>query len=507
MESTTNLSALLAMNGIRSSVLKDLTDHGITTSGQLGRKWRIEKSALNFLFQLRNVNKANMMKVLDSAAQSYVNSVRGKEDKSSSSNQTTPQSDKKNRNTTPSNLKNISKVDTSYLSSPPVNLNEDIKKVQEKRTFQPVLDGVVPPIYGKILSLDVPQTPPFAESKVTRTNSLNDTPFSALQNESFKKETAFHSSKVKKIESSTYNDYDHFLALPENYISPLLDRGEILSRRAQDEEKSYTLDMGKSFSDRTYQGPQARVRPVPSKLDDFPVQNGSNMKVALRKKSPPRDGTKGVGMSLKTSSGEDEYETKLQDRLNEAKAKLKKEQEQVEMVRRQNLRERQRQAEAHQRTVEEERQRQKAEAQQRAAEEERQRQKAEAQQRAVEEERQRQKAEAQQRAAEEERQRQKAETHQRAVEEERQRQKAEAQHRAGRERQKAETEQWTESKDRRLSNEWRKRDKDRADSARGEEERQRQKPSSATSEEERQRQKAELSNEWRKRQTKAEKQR
>ncbi len=75
MEST-NLNALLALYGIRISVLKDLSDHGITNVAQLGRSWRRERSELEFLFRLRNINKASMTKFLNSAAQIYVKNIQ-----------------------------------------------------------------------------------------------------------------------------------------------------------------------------------------------------------------------------------------------------------------------------------------------------------------------------------------------------------------------------------------------------------------------------------------------
>eukprot|EP01040_Poterioochromonas_malhamensis_P016408 gene16408-18612_t len=364
MEST-NLSALLATNGIRSSVLKDLTDHGITKVGELGRKWRREKFELDFLFRLRSINKASMTKFLDNAAQIYVNSIRGKEDEATSSNQTTPRSDKKNtpRNTTPSNLKNLSKVDTSNHSSsypvtptifrvsqpPSVNHNEDINKVKEKRIFQPVLNGIVPP--------NLPQTPPYAESKANRAHPSIEVPFSPPPTESFKKETPFQTSKTRKTESSMYEAHDYHMTSQQKHSSSMIDRGEIFSRHPQDEEKGYTLVTGKSLGDRIYREPQSSIRSVPSKLDDLPAQSGTQ--VSLRRRSPPKDGTIGGDMSTRVM-GSNKYDVELEGqrkRLAEAKAQHTKELAKFNRLRSENT-------EAQQR-VEEERQRQKAETQQR----------------------------------------------------------------------------------------------------------------------------------------------
>lgn len=118
MEGKTTIKALLATNGIRLSVSDDLSEIEITTVGQLGRKWRRESSDLEFLFRLRNVNKASMTKFLDTAAELYEKMIRAKGDEATSSNQTTPRSDKKNppRTTTPSMPKKALQV-THALSS------------------------------------------------------------------------------------------------------------------------------------------------------------------------------------------------------------------------------------------------------------------------------------------------------------------------------------------------------------------------------------------------------
>eukprot|EP01040_Poterioochromonas_malhamensis_P015881 gene15881-17871_t len=309
MEGTT-LKALLATNGIRSSVSDDLSEIGITKVGQLGRKWRRESSDLEFLFRLRSINKANMTKFLDSAAELYEKMIRApKGDEATSSNQTTPRSDKKNppRTTTPSIPKKALQVTNANSSdrnsSHPVKTLTTRARPQPPHTppstpshlttkdqgfAYPILNGRALPPTPPYPRIDTPQKPIVVELNDKRTNPNHNLSFSSTPSTySFKEETAFSSSKLKRVESAHAVQYDanlHHISSPHLH-TPGINREGISTRHGGviGERRDFSLE------EKSNRETNSSRLMIPNKLiDGEPPQTN---KVFLRKTPLPVSGS------------------------------------------------------------------------------------------------------------------------------------------------------------------------------------------------------------------------
>mmetsp|Transcript_29688 Transcript_29688/g.32322 ORF Transcript_29688/g.32322 Transcript_29688/m.32322 type:complete len:496 (-) Transcript_29688:12-1499(-) len=215
-----SLNALLSKHGIRSSLMAELSNHGITTVPQLGRKWRREKSDLDFLFHLRSINKARMTKFLDNATQIYFNSIHGKEDEATSSNQTTPRFDFLRPTVRPmpkETLEVNEKFDSSDRNlSFPANtpITQQIPALKDnaegQRSSQPVVSRTLP-LTSTHIQVGRVQTPLAVDLSDKGTSpkdintSFSSTPSPCLLEE----ENGFSWIKAKQIELDEYNARDY----------------------------------------------------------------------------------------------------------------------------------------------------------------------------------------------------------------------------------------------------------------------------------------------------------